>query len=460
MTDIKIIQTDNGGELVQTANDLAVVSGVENTPYLAMFGGSEWVGNFLTDKPYECRTERVLNEVTLNSAGRLAILEAVNTDLAYLSDIPGTVWSADVIITGPYSVKITVDMNGEVLDYYWNPQQETEVPAVPAGLCPLITGLTATPDGAAAITVEWDAATTAGYQYAYNDTGDAPAAEDWVSTTAITVSITGLTASTLYYVFVRNVCAVGFYSAYESATATTSAVEPVLPLLIDPILSVWSTTHVLTTGANVTAWEDLSPEANHLTAIATNPTKENGVFGSYPGILFQETGGGSPLKTTGLFSGLSGLPSSTWFIVMKAPEPAITGRMLQYSASAGAPVPGEFEAYHQKPGVIPEVNTNMRGNVGFCNGQMRTEGDTAIVLTIDMDFAKAAAAELRMYKNNSDADYTAGISSNNTGTFTAAPLTIGNFTGHIGAIVAYPGSLSGSDRAAVDSYLRTYFSIP
>lgn len=137
MMDLKLINTLDGGELVQSGNDFATVSGVENTVYLALFGGSKWVGNFLTDKPYQSETEKTLNTVTLNSDGRLQIEQAVNKDLQYLNDIPGTTWTTSVSITGPNSVKIGVTINGQQFDYLWNPTEVVERTTVDTPTAPM-----------------------------------------------------------------------------------------------------------------------------------------------------------------------------------------------------------------------------------------------------------------------------------------------------------------------------------
>lgn len=126
MTDLKLIQTLSGGELVQLGNDLATVHGIENTPFLAMFGGTDWCGNFLTDKPFNARTEKKLATTPLSSAGRAEIEDTVRLDMAYLNDIPGTVWDASVTITGPKKVDIGITINGVLFSYLWNPNNETD----------------------------------------------------------------------------------------------------------------------------------------------------------------------------------------------------------------------------------------------------------------------------------------------------------------------------------------------
>lgn len=92
--DLAILESLNGGELQKVGNDLAVVFGRENQPYLAMFGGNEdqsaWWGNNLlfsefSNRQFKSLTEHVLNTTPLTSAGRSTIESAIRKDLIYLN---------------------------------------------------------------------------------------------------------------------------------------------------------------------------------------------------------------------------------------------------------------------------------------------------------------------------------------------------------------------------------------
>jgi hypothetical protein len=64
--DLRLVETGNGGDLIRTINDLNVINGLSNYPYLAMFGGNvsqstpqtkevgeesfDWFGNVFLDK--------------------------------------------------------------------------------------------------------------------------------------------------------------------------------------------------------------------------------------------------------------------------------------------------------------------------------------------------------------------------------------------------------------------------
>lgn len=106
--DLVLHETGNGGDLQLKGNDLDVSGSIFNQIYMALFGGNpsasttgeelvteqrqDWWANSLVyqDLPelqQNSTLERVLNEVALNSSGRLQIEEAVKNDLAFLKDV-------------------------------------------------------------------------------------------------------------------------------------------------------------------------------------------------------------------------------------------------------------------------------------------------------------------------------------------------------------------------------------
>lgn len=127
MADLLIFESGNGGELKQRGNDFAMVQGIENEPYMAMFGGArDWWGNdFLdptdTDKIWSSETEKTLNSVTLNSAGRIKIEEAVNKDLAPLRKQTGAAITVQVQIVSDDRCEILIDINGLKQQFIWSP---------------------------------------------------------------------------------------------------------------------------------------------------------------------------------------------------------------------------------------------------------------------------------------------------------------------------------------------------
>ena len=96
--DIAIFESGNGGQ----------ISVLYNQFYLALFGGNieanttgneieteerfdYWANSLIFEnepnRQYNSNTERILDQVVLNSNGRLKIIEAVESDLSYLSNV-------------------------------------------------------------------------------------------------------------------------------------------------------------------------------------------------------------------------------------------------------------------------------------------------------------------------------------------------------------------------------------
>jgi hypothetical protein len=123
--DVLVILQDNGADWRISGNDIEVVQGYENLPLLAMFSGDgDWWANslLLQGNNYVSATETALKNNPLSSAGRVAIENAVKSDLAAaLADIPNTTFSATVTITQQNRIDITITINGQTFYYNWNP---------------------------------------------------------------------------------------------------------------------------------------------------------------------------------------------------------------------------------------------------------------------------------------------------------------------------------------------------
>ncbi len=123
--DLSLIETQNGGDLQLNGSDLAVVFGIENMPYLAMFGGNieqstgvdkvadskDWWGNDLFMKAdiaiqFNSLTERIINNTALTSGGRIVIENAILKDLEFLSE--QAVVSVEVLIEGVDRLKVNI----------------------------------------------------------------------------------------------------------------------------------------------------------------------------------------------------------------------------------------------------------------------------------------------------------------------------------------------------------------
>lgn len=130
MADLLIKETGNGGDLVLKGNDLAMVSGAENMPYLSMFGGVNWWGNDLLlgediDLQFNSESEDAINDISLNSSGRVALENAIQRDLASLKKNSNSALVASVSFISSERISIEIDFDGVLISLYWNPENET-----------------------------------------------------------------------------------------------------------------------------------------------------------------------------------------------------------------------------------------------------------------------------------------------------------------------------------------------
>lgn len=125
--DLHIYESGSGGELALLNNDLVLSETLYQNIYISLFGGNieastqgnelenqerlDWWGNSLffkdiPSKQFNSETERVLNNVTLNSSGRLSIKSAVENDLSFLSEIVN--FSVNIYVTSINRVIIEI----------------------------------------------------------------------------------------------------------------------------------------------------------------------------------------------------------------------------------------------------------------------------------------------------------------------------------------------------------------
>lgn len=126
--DVAIVETGNGGDLQLLGNDLELVFGYENNPYLAMFGGNieqstenkevnlqsfDWWANALlmpSNQSIQMNSivERTINSTPLTSSGRVLIENAIKKDLEFMSDFAKVEVSVTIVSTDRINVKIIV----------------------------------------------------------------------------------------------------------------------------------------------------------------------------------------------------------------------------------------------------------------------------------------------------------------------------------------------------------------
>lgn len=140
--DLAFQETNNGGDLQLKGNDLFVIEGWGNMPYLAMFGGNpdavtrerlpaeqafDWWGNNLLmpqdqSKQFNSLLEKALMEIPLTSNGRIQIQKKVLEDLAFMKAFAEI--SVDIEIESVDRVKIIIkvqqpaNIQGRVADAY------------------------------------------------------------------------------------------------------------------------------------------------------------------------------------------------------------------------------------------------------------------------------------------------------------------------------------------------------
>lgn len=125
--DILLYENGTGGELLILNNDISLVETLYQQVYLRLFGGQleantkgnekegeqrfDWWGNQLLfnnekDKQFNSNTERVLDNVVLNSSGRIDIIRAVKSDLKNLKKIADI--SINALILTHSRIKISI----------------------------------------------------------------------------------------------------------------------------------------------------------------------------------------------------------------------------------------------------------------------------------------------------------------------------------------------------------------
>lgn len=144
VTDLKIVENFNGGDTVLKGDDLEMVSGFQNMPYIGLFGGNveqsttgpkdteqafDFWGNFLfhptqTDLWFNSKTERLLNSIALTPAGRIEIEEQVKKDLEFMQKFASV--SVSVFLTSVDRIKIKIiliepnKLDSTELVYIWD----------------------------------------------------------------------------------------------------------------------------------------------------------------------------------------------------------------------------------------------------------------------------------------------------------------------------------------------------
>lgn len=160
MIDLELTETGNGGDLVINGNDFVIISSFENMPYLAMFGGNveqntpterllneqafDFWGNSIIEPElrYNSNTERVMQNVALNSAGRLLVEQAIKDDIAFMNEFAETNVTTRILDDNVLEIKIRIRKPDNLEDkefiFVWDNLKGTFIPSVPIPLAPPI----------------------------------------------------------------------------------------------------------------------------------------------------------------------------------------------------------------------------------------------------------------------------------------------------------------------------------
>jgi len=159
-TDLRLVETGDGGDLVLRGNDVEMISGLQNMPYIAMFGGNpeqstvgaknteqafDFWGNFLinpNDQPiwFNSLTERLLDTISLSPITRIEIQETVKKDLEFILKFAQV--SVEVFLISVDRIRIEIkiqepdNLSSELFKYIWDATQQ-ELQEIPTTGLPL-----------------------------------------------------------------------------------------------------------------------------------------------------------------------------------------------------------------------------------------------------------------------------------------------------------------------------------
>ncbi len=150
MSDLRLVETGNGGDLELIGRDLSMVDGFENMPYLGLFGGNveastngpkkpneqafDWWGNSLLMQnnesiQFNSQLERALNEIELTSAGRVRLEQIIMRDIGFMKSFSELQINTSIIATDNYKIEIKIIQPDNLEDkqfvYIWDATNST-----------------------------------------------------------------------------------------------------------------------------------------------------------------------------------------------------------------------------------------------------------------------------------------------------------------------------------------------
>ena len=142
--DIQLIETGDGGDFVLKGNDLVVIDGFQNMPYLGMFGGNieqntkkfneseerfDWWANDLfmqndSEIQFNSYVERLLKDIVLNSSSRIKIQTAVKSDLLFMNKFSTVDVSVSITSASRIEIEIKIiklnSLESQEFSYIWD----------------------------------------------------------------------------------------------------------------------------------------------------------------------------------------------------------------------------------------------------------------------------------------------------------------------------------------------------
>lgn len=142
--DLKLVETGDGGDVVLKGNDLEMIEGFQNMPYLALFGGNvedsttgekvkeqafDYWGNFLLHPTQRelwlnSGTERLMLTTAITTSSRIRMEEQVKKDLEFMK--PFAIVESNVFLVSEDRISISISISqptsNELLNfsYIWD----------------------------------------------------------------------------------------------------------------------------------------------------------------------------------------------------------------------------------------------------------------------------------------------------------------------------------------------------
>ena len=128
MSDLKLIETGSGGDIIFNGTDVEIIDGFENMPYLGMYGGNvkentkeffegeqrfDFWGNSLfmlkNEKiQFNSDLERLLLNVALTSSSRIEIEETIKSDLSFMNEFADLEISVSILTVDRLQIYIKI----------------------------------------------------------------------------------------------------------------------------------------------------------------------------------------------------------------------------------------------------------------------------------------------------------------------------------------------------------------